>query len=295
MARVSALVGMVCPGLHSVMAGVDLDLSLAPDGDESLSFRTTSVDERFKLVRMDVSGAGVMGKVEAFIRPEPVSGSDLKAVFERVDPHQFAGRRALVVGGSRGLGATTAKLLAAGGADVKLTYASGSAEAAALCDLINDAGRGECEAIRLDVTEEIAPALDKLPWRPTHVYYFATPRIFLQKSPAFSREHFERFITFYVEAFDAFCTDFAKAPQPVSIFYPSSVAVAERPLGLTEYTMAKAAGELLCADLAKMHPQLHIAVHRLPRVLTDQTATIQHVESADAAEIMLPLLLAEPS
>jgi hypothetical protein len=79
----------------------------------------------------------------------------------------------------------------------------------------------------------------------------------------------------------------------LSVLYPSTTAIVERPRGMTEYAMAKAAGELLCVDLARSHPQLSITAPRLPRVLTDQTALAIPVKALDAADAMLPLLRAE--
>jgi NAD(P)-dependent dehydrogenase (short-subunit alcohol dehydrogenase family) len=40
-------------------------------------------------------------------------------------PDEFAGATALIIGGSRGLGELTAKLLAKGGARILITYATG--------------------------------------------------------------------------------------------------------------------------------------------------------------------------
>jgi len=60
----------------------------------------------------------------------------------------------------------------------------------------------------------------------------------------------------------------------VSLFYPSSVFVAERPRGVIEYAMAKAAGEALCNEMNQTWAPLHVTVERLPRLLTDQTASI---------------------
>ena len=54
--------------------------------------------------------------------------------------------------------------------------------------------------------------------------------------------------------------------------------------------MAKAAGEILCADMSRFAAGAHVVVARLPRVLTDQTATVMPVESSDAVEVMLPLI-----
>ena len=35
------------------------------------------------------------------------------------------------------------------------------------------------------------------------------------------------------------------------MFYPSTVFVQDRPQEMTEYAMSKAAGEILCADIAR--------------------------------------------
>jgi hypothetical protein len=59
---------------------------------------------------------------------------------------------------------------------------------------------------------------------------------------------------------------------------------------MTEYGMAKAAGELLCAGINRTHPRIRVLVERLPRLLTDQTATVPPVASADALEVMLPTI-----
>jgi hypothetical protein len=59
---------------------------------------------------------------------------------------------------------------------------------------------------------------------------------------------------------------------------------------LTEYTATKAAGEALCTSLTASIPGLRIAVRRLPRVATDQTATILPIASSNPIETMVPIL-----
>jgi hypothetical protein len=76
----------------------------------------------------------------------------------------------------------------------------------------------------------------------------------------------------------------------LSVFYPSSIFVEERPVGMTEYGMAKIAGETLCADLMRDTPGLTILVSRLPRVLTDQTTTVALIDAADPCQVLLPLV-----
>jgi hypothetical protein len=77
-----------------------------------------------------------------------------------------------------------------------------------------------------------------------------------------------------------------------TLFYPSSTYVQDRPPLMTEYAMAKAAGEVLCADIVRFKPGVKIITQRLPRVRTDQTASLIATGSADAVDFMLPIIRA---
>jgi hypothetical protein len=81
-----------------------------------------------------------------------------------------------------------------------------------------------------------------------------------------------------------------KGQAKLSIFYPSSVAVTERPRGMTEYSMAKASGEVLCADINAFMTPSRVVVKRLPRLLTDQTASNTAAETTSPVDVMLPII-----
>jgi NAD(P)-dependent dehydrogenase (short-subunit alcohol dehydrogenase family) len=206
---------------------------------------------------------------------------------------EFAGRTALIVGGSRGLGAVTAKLLAAGGARIIVTYATGKEEAEALVAEIRAAhGEPAATSLAFDMRSEAGLQLSSLP-DITHLYYFATPRISHQSTAVFDLSVFEEFTRFYIDGFHALARWLIHNRKSLRhIFYPSSVFVTSHASGMTEYAMVKAAAEILCADLMAA-TGLSIAVPRIPRVLTDQTATVPPVETQDPVAVMLPLLRAE--
>jgi len=100
----------------------------------------------------------------------------------------------------------------------------------------------------------------------------------------------KEFLSVYVDGFWNLCQALRRRQPRLSLFYPSSVAVTERPKGMTEYTMAKAAGEILCTDMNSCLGPSHVTVSRLPRLPTDQTASITPAESADPLETMLPII-----
>jgi hypothetical protein len=59
---------------------------------------------------------------------------------------------------------------------------------------------------------------------------------------------------------------------------------------MTEYTMSKAAGEVLCADIDKHVRNVRVVMRRLPRLPTDQTASLNQKECADPTTVMLPII-----
>ena len=295
LALLSTVVGMACPGLYSMFSGFSVNMS--QDGEsESLDWRTERTDERFRMVWMRVNGFGIAGEVSSWVRAEPVVLPSIAALSSLVQPDAFAGRVALIIGGSRGLGAVTAKLLAAGGAQIIVSYASGRSEAESLVREIRGLrGDAAADSIAYDVGGDSGVQLAGLTKSITHFYYFATPRISRQSAAVFDRSHFNELMRFYVDGFyvlSKWLIDNHRTSLR-NIFYPSSVFVTSRPAGMTEYAMAKAAAEILCADLMKATAGLSIATPRIPRVLTDQTASVPPVETADAASVMLPLLRAE--
>jgi NAD(P)-dependent dehydrogenase (short-subunit alcohol dehydrogenase family) len=249
---------------------------------------------------MNIGGGNISGTVTAFMRWPPVEAPSMAAVSTMVGAEKFADAVALVVGGSRGLGAATAKAIAAGGGKVVVTYKEGRDEATKLAGEINALrGPGVCTVLSYDSSTGAASQLSGLTEDINQFYYFATPPIFPRTSDLFSPDMFRQFCSVYVDGFDDVCRFVRMRSRAATLaaFYPSSVAVDQVPPGLVEYAMAKAAGEILCAGLMRQVSGLKVVVGRLPRVLTDQTATIALVENADPLTTMLPFIhtLQEPA
>ncbi|MET0258811.1 MAG: MaoC/PaaZ C-terminal domain-containing protein [Methylobacterium sp.] len=285
------LVGMVCPGLHSIYGGFRFAVNAAAV-DPALHFRVAASDERFRNINLAVAGYGWSGTIGAFARPEPVAQCDMAAVAARVRPGEFIGTNALILGGSRGLGELVAKIASAGGADVTLTYAVGEADARRVQAEIAAAG-GRCEILRYDVHGHAGEQLSRLAERPSEAYYLASPQIFRRKDGSYDRSAFDDFFAHYVTGFHGFCRALRERFEgPIPVFYPSSLAVETRPANMTEYAMAKAAGEILCADLGPGERPGPILTRRLPRLPTDQTATLFAAEDVDAIDVMLPIVRA---
>ena len=283
-ALTSRLVGMLYPGLHSVYGS--LEVAVVPDHPRpGLGFHVNMANVRTRLVRMSVAGSGIAGTVIAFARREAVAQPSMTEVAPLVEAGFFSGSTALVTGGSRGLGALTARILAAGGARVIVTYALGQDDADALATEINAfAGSTVCTTLRYDIMDGVVPPLEGV----THLYHFASPRIYRQKASLFDVGVFAEFTRAYFGSFHDLCFSL---PGLRVAFYPSSVFVEPgRPRDMTEYAMIKAAGEILCEEMSATEGFPLVISRRLPRMLTDQTATLARVTTDDALTTMLPVV-----
>lgn len=290
LSSLSRLVGMICPGLHSIFSGLNINFIENEAKDNSVHYHVKRAIERYRIVTLEVEGLGISGLIETFSRVPPALQASMETVAQHVAVNEFSGAHALIVGGSRGLGELTAKIIAAGGGEVTITYAVGRKEAEGVAREIEQAG-GRCNIIPFDALLPSMPQLSNLTTPVTHAYYYATTQIFRVKKGLYSPTIYQEFTRFYIDGFIDLCQSLVSArPEGISIFYPSSVAVEDRPADVTEYAMAKAAGEVLCNDINRYMTGVRVVVGRLPRLPTDQTLSVVPVRSADPLEIILPIV-----
>jgi acyl dehydratase len=287
----SCLVGMVVPGFHSMFSGFDVSLAeddtVAPD---VLRYAVVSLARRFRLVRIGITARSINGALETVSRLPPVSQPSMAHAMSLVSAGEFRNSTTLIIGGSRGLGELTSKLIAAGGSRVIITYATGKTDADAVVEEIRQAD-ADCVAMAYDVKKPASEQLASLSVIPTHVYYFATPHIFHRKVELFDPERFRDFNLYYLKGFfELIQACIRLRPEGITAFYPSSTAIETRPATMTEYTMSKAAGEVLCDDLSRFVPGVRILTRRLPRLPTDQTSSVVQGNFADPIEVMLPIV-----
>ncbi len=293
----SYVVGMEVPGMFSVFSKLDLMFTTASESAvrAPLRYRVVSCDERFRKARIEVRGSVVQGVLDVFVRVPPVAQNPMKELLERVVPREFAGMRALVIGGSRGLGELTAKLVAAGGGASTITYATGQADATRVVEEVRNEGCSiECCPYDARRAPELQLSEDS---RFTHLFYFATNAIFKAKQNLVSAPILAEFSLFYLQGFHDLCS-YLTHRKPASTceggtliaYYPSSVAVDDRPAGMTEYAMIKAAGEQMCRDMNLYMDGIYVYTSRLPRLLTDQTASLLPEHEVDPVEVLLPVV-----
>lgn len=156
----SPLVGMRLPGRRATFLGFDLSFErdLAWWGECALAGTVTEVqggtDVMRAAVRVDGADETVAaGRVEVLVNAPPTRMPDSAALAGSAVDLGLRDKVALVMGGSRGIGETTAKLLALLGARVTLTYFRGQADAEAIVADIREAG-GVADCASCDVRDE---------------------------------------------------------------------------------------------------------------------------------------------
>lgn len=281
------LVGMEMPGLHSLFSQFDLERLDNPSHDDGLQYTVASFDERFGKVGLHVTGHHLGGEATAFVRPAPTAQRPPTSWTSTPNPDEFAGQHALVVGGSRGLGEVIAQLLAVGGAEVTVTYRRGVEDARRVLDGLPGARH---RMLELDVRDpEHLAGLPTATPSVTHLYFLATPPIFRGVNGVYSKTLFDDFRSVYVDAFGAVVASLG-AHRLRGILVPSSEAVTQPVAGLAEYADAKRLAEAAAHRLSARHPTLTVACPRLPRLATDQTASLLPTERGDAVGELLPAL-----
>ena len=283
------LVGMECPGLHSIYSGLHLTYDSDESGAPELNYQVTTCNEPLALVLMEVEGSGIKGRIKAFLRPQPHAQAAFTEAGQYVEPEEFAEQQALIIGGSRGLGEVTAKLLAAGGAEVIITYYRGEKDAQRIvAEITSNGAKAKCRSLDVLEASQVLPPMVANISKPLYLYYFATPVIFGAAKGQFSSRRFGSFVDYYVTGFLRTVQTLAETSTGVQkIFYPSSSAIDELPPDMGEYAAAKMAGEILCDFLQKTNPGLTIHKPRLPRIATDQTVSLLPVENQDPVAILL--------
>jgi hypothetical protein len=283
------LVGMECPGRNSIFSELDLTFSADRAGAQNLKYQVAACNRPLALILIDVETPGMKGRLKTFFRPEPQRQAAFAELRREVEAEEFSDQQALIIGGSRGLGEVTAKLVAAGGAEVIITYYHGQRDAQHLVEeLVYHGVKAEC--LHFDALKPSRELLGKAVNRskPLYLYYFATPFIFGAAKGKFSPQRFATFSEYYVAGFQRTVQTAASLSTRLEkIFYPSSAAIEELPLDMGEYAAAKIAGEILCDFLQKTVPGIIIHKPRLPRVATDQTVSLLPVRNQDSASVLL--------
>ncbi len=294
------IVGMKCPGLNSVFAGFSVSFNNElNEFPQKLYYKVTRSDDRFSLIVISVFNKMVQGEIEALFRPKPVQQPSLSLIKPLVSTLQFSSQRALIIGGTRGVGETTAKLIAAGGGYPVISYNRGKEDAQRVLDDITESG-GKCGVVQYNVLSSSHDIVDCFDGgRVTHIYYFASPLIEKADNPVWNEILFSRFCNFYLsglaDLLEIFLSKVPYRKEGLTIFVPSTIYLDQPQKGFSEYIAAKAATEALLKQFIHKYPKWKAMLPRLPRMLTDQTSGVAQEEPLHSSKIMLEAITGRES
>ncbi|RLA46326.1 MAG: hypothetical protein DRR42_18505, partial [Gammaproteobacteria bacterium] len=289
------IVGMICPGLNSVYASLRLKFRASSENSvSSLNYRVVSSDARFSRVVMSIHNSVGEGEIEAFFRPPPVQQATYTSICGLLNDNRFAGRNALIIGGSRGIGEVIAKLLAAGGANSVITYANGKEDADCVEKEITQSG-GCCKVVPYNVLSgERNIVFNAFEGMITHIYYLASPLVGKSDSALWDHAAFSNYCRYYVQGLADLLAPLVQNKDyrrsDLAIFVPSTVFLNEAGQGFGEYVAAKSAAEVFCTQVRLKCPSWTLEVPRLPRLLTDQTSAVVNARPLETAKTILEYL-----
>jgi acyl dehydratase len=126
-ALLSSIGGMIVPGLHSLLFGLKITFK---DGADNQIVTVNSKQELFRLIKLDYVGINLDATIEAFFRPKSVTIPSCEDLSNQLPPAlSMTGKKVLIIGGSRGLGAWVAKLVGISGGNVTITFNTGKDDA----------------------------------------------------------------------------------------------------------------------------------------------------------------------
>jgi hypothetical protein len=282
MLSITRIVGMKLPGKQALLRSVEIERT-EKSGDSSIAYQLERFDPRFNLALVKIHGTDLAGRAETQIRPGPTKQQSVEELHASVNTDEFVGVRGLVVGCSRGLGELTSKILLVGGAKVLGTYFLGEHDVHQFVERFPDA----FEPLRLDVCNVGSSTMDRMrEFRPTHLFYFATPPIVKQPMHSWDESLFERFRKIYVDGLAVL----SQIPSLVGIFNPSSIFVSEDRVDFREYVAAKRLSEAYCTRFGCDNPKVRLVVSRLPALATDQTVDVLGTDVAHNRDVILDLV-----
>ena len=271
----SRLVGMEVPGLNSLFIGINIDISKNYK-NKNIKWGVIRHTNINSLILLSINGNGINGRISTMFRPLPVNQPNITDIYKKLKKINFKGKVALIIGGSRGLGEYTAKMLASGGAVVIITYSEGKNDAIKIKNEINKFG-STCYCIKMNVIKPKAAfrEIKLLNLDITHVYYFASPKIKESRNLNIDKILYKKYLIIYVMAFKSIiklmCGSYS---NNFILFYPSTIYATEGSNLFKEYINSKLKAEEVINKFNSNSKKDFIYSARLPRLFTDQNPNL---------------------
>jgi hypothetical protein len=283
LAITSEIVGMQIPGLNSLFLGIKGSILKRSSNS---SYFLNKFNKKFGLIDLTYQSKHIDAGISTLFRRPHISQDDLFIRLKRkVKRGKFIGVNALIIGGSRGLGEITARIIAYGGGRVTITYNQGKVDALKIKqDILKS--KGLCEIVSMDINDVI-----NIPNSPfNQIYYFATPKIKSDSLLKHDKNLVKKYENYYLNGFTKLIRSVKLSGLNPSIFYPSTTFLDVEDDKFYSYKKIKLEGEDLCKYLKKTN-EINIIYTRLPKMATDQTLGLMPEEFEDAVTVLYDNIL----
>lgn len=289
----SRLVGMECPGLNSLFVGLDINFQHKNIVKNNKIF--WSIDNYYgnqAPINISVKSSIMEGMIQAFIRPSPIIQLPFKEISKFTkNTIDLNNTFSIIIGGSRGLGEVTSKIIASYGGNVIITYNKGKNEAIKICNEINtNLSIDIAVPLHLDIEnpKNLFDYINKNKIKIDSIYYFATPKIKGVKSIELDKNLLDLYNSFYSIYFSRLLRLLNKSffNKEINIFYPSTIFIDQQKEDLKEYILAKKNAEAYIDSVKHKLKNLNIVVDRLDILNTDQNNSVFTVKTEDPLKAM---------
>lgn len=285
-------VGMIHPGLNSIFSKFKVKINGKNNEDNYQFFQVIKYDDRVNRYVINLSGPLFSGEIIAFERPGLVEQEHISSYIGKVAPNIFSNLNVLILGGSRGLGAAAAKILALGGANVDITYFACLKEAGLIANEIAEHCRYQPKTFFYDIEEKKYDVISDKLAQANLVMNFATPPIRPTNKNQFDVELQAKYFRYYVESILELSNQLASNSNSKKIIFSPSTSFIEKEIsGFSEYISSKKSLESLCDEKNSNETNLIFMYERLPQLKTDQTSSIFQMQYSDIFSCLYPLFL----
>jgi hypothetical protein len=282
LALISEIVGMQIPGLNSLLLSLNSCIS---EKNTKCYYELISCNLRFRIMKILINGKYLKSEIDVFYRPSSTNSPSMSQISKKIKGNEFTNVNALIIGGSRGLGEITAKIITCGGGRVTITYNLGEADAKKLRNEILEYGKS-CNIFKLKIEDQFYIPEENF----NQIYYFPSPKIKAEDFNISNTNLTQLYELFYVDFFRNLLTQVLEKDMQSSIFYPSTTYLSNAPKNFTTYVESKLKGELLCKEFIETK-SMRIIYPRLPRLATDQTLGLINEKFQDSVDTLYPLIL----
>lgn len=277
------IVGMKYPGLNSIYNAFTFEFNENANLSNSIHYSVSDKHITLNMLNIKLDDTFIRGQIKAFIRPVAPKYKTLKELNGLLPVNSFKNQRALIIGGTRGIGLQCLRLLATAGASTMFTYFKNLNEADKIVEEFANESINT-NYLQVDVSNLSKESLETIKaFNPTSIYYFATPKI-LNNNSNLDENLLQKFISYYVIGLDKILVSLKSELKPI-IFVPSTVYLDEKPTNLSEYVIAKSASEMFLKLLEKKGYKIYNP--RFPKVSTEQTMSLFKQKTVEPEEVLL--------